>query len=251
MENVTGSDTQKKTPVQEIMDAVKKVITNPVEFYRGMPKMGGFGDPLIFAVVMGVATGIVQAVLGLIRFGAGAAGFMALGAIIFVPIMVAIFGFVGAAIMFVIWKLMGSNESYETAYRCCAYSMAISPITAVIGLIPFVGGLIGMVWMLYLLVMASVEVHKIAAKKAWLVFGIITAIFALISLGAQAGARKAQRSMADFQKEMGQTGVKADKDKTTPEEAGKAAGTAAAAFMKAMQEQAAKQAAQDQKAQAE
>jgi hypothetical protein len=231
-------DAQKKSPVQGIMDAAKQVIMDPVGFYRGMAKSGGFGEPLVFAVVLGVVTGIVQAVIGLVHLGPAVSAFMALASIIVVPVMVLIFGFVGAAIVFVIWKLMGSNESYETAYRCGAYASAISPITAVASLIPVVGSLVGLGWMTYLLVMASIEVHKIPAKKAWLVFGIIAALFALMSLGAQAGARKAQRGMADFQKEMGMTPGK----EMTPEEAGKAAAT----FMKAMQEQAAKQQAKEE-----
>jgi uncharacterized membrane protein YdjX (TVP38/TMEM64 family) len=41
------------------------------------------------------------------------------GAIIFMPIAVAIGSFIGAAILFVIWKLMGSQEDYETAYPLC------------------------------------------------------------------------------------------------------------------------------------
>jgi hypothetical protein len=241
MENVTGMDAQKKSPVQAIIETVKKVITNPVEFYRNMPKAGGFVDPLVFAVALGVVSGIIQAVVSL--FSPVGTVVLALGAIIMTPIMVLIFGFIGAAIVFVIWKLMGSNESYETAYRCGAYASAISPITVVAGLIPAVGGLVGIAWMTYLLVVASTEVHKIPAKKAWLVFGIIAAVLALANLGAQAGARKAQRSMAGFQKEMEKIGATADKD-MTPEEAGKAAGNAAAAFMKAMQDQAAKQAKQ-------
>ncbi len=244
MDNVTEIN-QKKSPVQGIIDTAKKVILNPVDFYRGMAKTGGFVDPLVFAVVLGVVSGIVQAVLGLLHLGAGAVGFMALGAIFIAPIMVAIFGFVGAAIVFVIWKLMGSNESYETAYRCGAYASAVSPITAVIGVIPVVGSLVGLGWMTYLLVTASIEVHKIAPKKAWLVFGIIAAVFALMSLGVQAGARKAQRSAANFQKEMGLSG---DKD-MTPDEAAKVAAKATAIFMKTMQEQAAK--AQEPKAKEE
>ena len=232
MDNVTGMDVQKKSPVQGIIDTAKQVIMDPVGFYSGMAKGGGFSDPLVFAVVLGVVTGIVQAIIGLVHLGPAVSAVMALGSIIVMPIMVLIFGFVGAAIVFVIWKVMGSNESYETAYRCGAYASAISPITAVASLIPFVGSLVGLAWMTYLLVMASIEVHKIPAKKAWMVFGIIAVIFALMSLGAQAGARKAQRGMADFQKEMGMTPGK----EMTPEEAGKAAAT----FMKAMQEQAAK-----------
>ena len=239
MEDTASANTQKKSPLDGIVETVKKVILDPAGFYRGMPKAGGFVDPLIFAVVLGVAAGLVRAVLGLVHLGGALGVGMALAAIVMTPIMVAIFGFVGAAIMFVIWKLMGSNESYETAYRCGAYACAISPITAVIGIIPFVGGLIGMAWMLFLIVTASVEVHKIPAKKAWLVFGIITAVFALASLGAQATARKAQRGMSGWQKQMEkEMGVKAGKD-MTPEDAGKAA----ASFVKAMQEQAMMEAA--------
>ena len=242
MDNVTGTDVQKKSPVQAIIDTAKQVIVNPAGFYRGMAKSGGFGAPLTFAVVLGVVTGLVQAVLGIVHLGPAVSVAMALGSIVIMPIMVLIFGFVGAAIVFVVWKLMGSNESYETAYRCGAYASAISPITAVASLIPGVGSLVGLGWMTYLLVMASIEVHKIPAKKAWLVFGIIAGIFALMTLGAQAGARKAQRSMAEFQKEIGATAGK----EMTPEEAGKAAAT----FLKAMQDQAAKQ-AQDSSAKEE
>ena len=53
--------------------------------------------------------------------------------IIFMPIAVAIGSFIGGAILFIIWKLMGSQEDYETAYRCGAYLMALAPITAIIG----------------------------------------------------------------------------------------------------------------------
>lgn len=250
MDNATGMDAQKKSPLDGIVNTVKQVIMNPAGFYRNMPKVGGFVDPLIFAVVLGVVSGVVRAALGLIHMGATVSVIAALSAVIVVPIFVAIFGFVGAAIIFVIWKLMGSSESYETAYRCGAYTLAISPITAIADLIPYLGGLVGLAWMTYLLVTASVEVHKLPAKKAWLVFGIIAAFFALMTLSAQAGARKAQRSMAHFQKEMEQMGVKTDKD-MTPEEAGKVASKTAAAFMKAMQDQAAKEAAQNQKAQEE
>lgn len=238
MENATGMDAQKKSPGQGMIDTVKQVIVNPAGFYRNMPKTGGFGAPLVFAVVLGLVSGIIQAVLGLVHLSP-----LGLSAIIMMPIGVLIGGFIGAAIMFVIWKLMGSTESYETAYRCGAYSMAVHPITVVAGVIPVVGGLVGLAWMLYLLVMASVEVHKIPAKKAWLVFGIITAVLALLSFSAQAGARKMNRAMSDYQKEMGQMGIPTDKD-MTPEEAGKAA----AAMMKAMQEQAQKQAQEQQKA---
>jgi hypothetical protein len=125
---------------------------------------------------------VIQAVLGLFHFGMVGSVRAALASIIYMPIGALIFGFVGAAILFGIWKLMGSNESYETAYRCGAYASVTIPILTILGIIPYAGVLIGLAWMLFLLVTASVEVHKIAAKTAWMVFGIITAILALIVL---------------------------------------------------------------------
>jgi hypothetical protein len=191
-----------------------------------MPKTGGFGDPLIFMAVMGVLAGIVRAILGLFHFGAAVSAVMAIASVILVPIMVVIFGFIGAAIVFIIWKLMGSQESYETAYRCAAYAMAISPITALCDAIPYVGGLVGIAWMTFLLVTASVEVHKIVAKTAWLVFGIIGAILALLSISSQLAARRLAKSMQNWERDFGGTSGK----DMTPEEAGQAA----AAFMKGL-----------------
>lgn len=238
MDNDTAMNAQKKSPLENIMETVKKVILNPVEFYRGMPKVGGFVDPLVFAVVLGVVSGVIQAVLGLVHLGPAVSVMGALSAIIRMPVAVVIGGFIGAAIFFVIWKLMGSVESYETAYRCGAYAAAISPIIAVLGIVPYLGSLITFAWWLYLLVTASVEVHKLPAKKAWMVFGIIAAILALMSISAQRSARRMQAGMGAWAQEMEKVSGKPARE-MTPEDAGKAA----AAMMKAMQEQARMEAA--------
>ena len=45
------------------------VVTKPAEFFQGMPKTGGFLEPLIFAVIMGLIAGIIQAILGFVGLG--------------------------------------------------------------------------------------------------------------------------------------------------------------------------------------
>ena len=87
-----------------------------------MPKSGGFVEPLVFMVSMGVVSGVIQSVLALVGLSFAASFAMAIASIIIVPIMTGIFGFVGGAILFVIWKIMGSEQSFETAYRCGAYA---------------------------------------------------------------------------------------------------------------------------------
>src|SRR3989338_1047508 len=122
-----------------------KVLTSPAAFFREMPKTGGFVEPLVFMVVMGVISGLIQAALSLLGLSIAGGIAMGLAAIIMMPIFIAIFGFVGAAILFVIWKLMGSQESYETAYRCGAYISAFAPIAAVLSIIPYIGSAIGII----------------------------------------------------------------------------------------------------------
>jgi len=148
--------------------------------------------------------------------------FLAIASIVFVPIMVAIFGFVGAAVMFIIWKIMGSRESYETAYRCGAYASGIVPITTLLGIIPYLGSIIGIAWLLYLMVVASTEVHKIEQKKALMVFGTICALLVIMNTCSQYGARKMQKGMDEWSTKM---------QNMTPEEAGKSVGE----FMKGLE----------------
>lgn len=179
-----------------------KVLTTPAAFFREMPKTGGFVEPLVFAVVMGVIAGLIQSVISILGLNVAAGMVAGVASIVIMPIMIAIFGFVGAAILFVIWKLMGSQESYETAYRCGAYISALSPILTVVGFIPYLGAIAGIVVYTFFLVTASIEVHKIPSQKAWLVFGIIGAIFIIIGLSGQMAARKFSNEWAGKAKEM-------------------------------------------------
>ncbi len=183
-----------------------RVLTSPAAFFREMPKTGGYVEPLVFMAAMGVAGGIIQAVIALLHLRAVAAAGMGVSAIVIVPIMVAIFGFVGAAVMFVIWKFMGSQESYETAYRCGAFISAVTPITALLGILPYAGIVVTLAITTYYLVVASVEVHKLPAQKAWMVFGIIGALLALSNVGAQFAARRAASHLEENAKAWQQQG---------------------------------------------
>jgi hypothetical protein len=180
------------------------VVTKPSEFFQGMPKTGGFLEPLVFAVVMGVVVGIIQAVLGLVGLGAaggyGGGGMSGFSMILFMPIAAAIGSFIGAAILFVIWKLMGSQENYETAYRCGAYLMALSPITTILSAVPYAGGLVSMAIFTFYIVIASVHVHNLPSQKAWLVFGIIGVVLAFGGLYSEYKARNMMSEMGKWGK---------------------------------------------------
>lgn len=204
--------------MNSILEKVRKVITNPVCLYRSMAKTGGLGDPIIFVLVMAVASAILLGFFPLL--GIGGMGAMAVGfaGIILLPIMFLIFSLIGAGIMFVIWKLMGSEESYETSYRCVSYASAIYPITALAGQVPYLGSLVGVAWWMYLMITASTEVHQIAQKTAQMVLGILGGFLILINLSSEMAAR---RMAPEFEKLEGTLEKIED---MSPEEAGEAVG---------------------------
>ncbi len=222
------SEGPKKLDLQEIINTMMQVITNPVSFFSNMEKTGGLVDPIIFLIVMGVLGGLIQGILSLVGLaGVGASFAQILFSLIIIPIMILIFGFAVAAVLFVIWKLMGSLESYEVAFRCTAYCSGICLITTVLSAIPYIGSIISLLWMTYLLVIASTEVHQLEYRKSWLVFGVICSFLIMTSIGGERQARKIEKQADQF-------GQKLEKkmEDMSPEEAGRAVGE----FLKGMQE---------------
>lgn len=197
-----GTESINLTSIQK---TAMDVLTSPSAFFREMPKTGGFVEPLIFMVIMGVIGGLIQTVFSLVGLHIAAGMAMGVASIILFPIIIAIGGFIGAAILFVIWKLLGSQESYETAYRCGAYISVLMPIITVLGLIPYLGSAVGIALYVYFLVIASVEVHKIPSQKAWLVFGIIGAILIILNISAQMSARRFSRETIKLREKMEET----------------------------------------------
>src|SRR4030043_1836709 len=187
--------------LSSIQKTAVSVLTSPSAFFREMPKTGGFVEPLIFMVIMGIISGLIQTVFSLVGLHIAAGMAMGVASIILFPIVIAIGGFIGAAILFVIWKLLGSKESYETAYRCGAYISVLMPIITVLGIIPYLGSAVAIALYVYFLVIASMEVHKIPSQKAWLVFGIIGAILVILSFSGEIASRRVARDAIKFRLE--------------------------------------------------
>jgi hypothetical protein len=226
MENTTATQFNIQEQVTSVVNTVVAVITNPAAFFRGMPRTGGFNDPIIFLAAMGLVSAVLQILLSIFGLGMASSIFSSLLYIIIFPVAYVIGGFIGGGVLFLIWKVMGSREEYETAFRCAAYMAAIGPVTTVLNVIPYLGSVLSTCWWAYLSVMASIEVHELLAKPAWIVFGSIAAILILLSLPAQYKARQFAKEMDALSKKMGKI------EEMSPEEAGKKLGE----FMKGVQE---------------
>jgi len=216
---------QNKFDINSVIATAKAVITNPKAYYETMPKTGGFANPVIFIVAMAVIMGIITAILSLFSSPVGmmASGF---AAIIILPIGALIGAFIGAGILFIIWKLMGSTENYETAFRCLAAITAIYPIIAILSIIPYISTIVGVVWATYLLIEASVAVHGRDRKTAQIVFGIIGIVLLISNVSSEYNARKMMNKWADMNTRM------EDYSELPPDEMGKRMGE----FLKGMEQ---------------
>ncbi len=197
----------------DISETMIAVIRDPADFYRRMSRGGGFLDPMVFAGVMAVIVALIGGVFSLV-FG-GVPFFDFLLSLVVAPAVFILFSFIGAGVFFILWRIMGSDESYETAYRCFAYASAITPVTTLIGIVPYLGSLAGILWMLYLVVVATVEVHGIEAKKAWTLFGVLFFLLAVVAMGSQYTARHVAENRDAYQSAVTDEGVPAAKEAPT------------------------------------
>jgi hypothetical protein len=183
----------KKNDISVMQKMAVRIVESPTEFFREMPKTDGFFEPLVFTVVAGFAASIIHAIWSFLGFGYGGEAqpgwAWILLSIIISPFVFAIGSFIGAAVMFLIWKLVGSQQNYETSYRSIAYLMSIAPLIAIIEIIPYAGIVLTIAIVTFYVIVVSREVHGIPLRKALLVFGIIGLIITMLSLYSEYSKR--------------------------------------------------------------
>lgn len=158
------------------ISAVKQLLSAPRAFYRHLPRGGGYVAPVLFVLVLSclpLFLPVVGKSYRLIADGAPvsvlqpALGWGFVFSLIGIPLTV-----VGSGVCFLIWKMLGSQQPYAVAFRCVATLAVLVPFAVLLAQVPLAW--LGIVlWGLYLLIVASVEVHKLKAWDAWLTFGAL------------------------------------------------------------------------------
>ncbi len=212
---------ENQATMKAIIEAAVAIAKNPVVFYQNMPKTGGYVPPMVFVIVMSVLVGGIMFVYFLLGLGLLGSAAIGLGTILMTVIFALIGSFIAATVMYVIWKLMGSTETYETTYRCVAYAAVASPVSALLGPVPYIGSVIAVLLISYLMVTASVEVHGLQKRNAYLVFGILAALAIISNISNEIATRKMASSAEQFARQF--KGLE-NVDEMTPEQAGRALG---------------------------
>ncbi len=179
-----------------------KLLFKPADFFRAMPRNDGFLDPLLYVVMAAVLGVVLNTIESFVSHGAGIRdiGILFIQLMV-VPLIAVILSFFFAGVCFALWSFMGSQENYQTSYRCLAYMQLVFPIVVLLSILPYLG-LLGIVWWLYMMVIASREVHNVPLKPALLVFGIIAAIPALVYYSSVSATLKSEQRLQALTKEL-------------------------------------------------
>ncbi|MEN8005616.1 MAG: YIP1 family protein [Candidatus Krumholzibacteriota bacterium] len=147
---------------------IKDVLLTPRTFFHRMPTRVGLAQPLYFALVLGV----VAAFFGWMWSLAGSSLQMFVAedfeevfkgplfsflAFLFSPITVAILVFIKAGLIHLMLMLVGGNKlGFEATFRVAAYGEAAS----ILALVPFCGGVLGVLWSLFVTIVGLYSIHE-------------------------------------------------------------------------------------------
>ncbi len=159
---------------------LKEVLFRPAGFFRFMPVKGGLVDPLLYALIVGMA-GIMAFYFWDSLFHDSVQTFMSqemhitagehdlfrtVGTFltaVMAPFVLILWIFIVAGVLYaVLLMVRGANAGFEATFRVVSYGM--SPFILLI--IPFCGTPIAGLWVIFLFVIGLREAHKTTGGKA-------------------------------------------------------------------------------------
>ncbi len=194
--------------VAALVRAFLAVLTRPAAFFESVKGQAGFRDPLVFAVAMGLAGGVIQAVfamahlLPLVGVGAG------LAMIVLLPVFSVIGCFVGGAVVHVVASIAGGKGTFEDSVRIAGHASAVLPVSAALSFSPLLQYLPAF-YGLYVAALGIVALHLADRRRTFIATGVLAAVLAVyVGVVGMAGRRAAEDLRtgygegSEFQKQM-------------------------------------------------
>jgi len=168
---------QQRGILRAFFDTMIMVLTRPAEAFMAMKREGGFGDPLIYAIIGGSVGYVVyflyQFLLSSVHalgthenpvIHAMGGGTRSLFLIICVPLLIAIGVFIASGIVHLCLMIVGgAKQPFETTFRVvCFAGGSADPLL----IIPICGGLIGGTWKIVLYCIGLARSHETDTGRA-------------------------------------------------------------------------------------
>ncbi|MGD8226657.1 MAG: YIP1 family protein [Desulfobacteraceae bacterium] len=176
---------------QGIYQTFKAVLFSPDKLFGTMTHKGSIMEPLAFGLLLGSIGSMFgffwQFLMmsgSLLPLGEELLGRVSMSLIFFAiiiisPFFVAIIIFIGSAILHLLLIIVrGGKNGFEATFRVVSYSQA----TQIWGVIPFIGGFIGGLWILIVQIVGLREIHETSYLRVILALLIPIALILLLAL---------------------------------------------------------------------
>ena len=168
-----------------LVEAVKAFIKAPAETFAQTHESGDFGSPLLFAVIISTVTAVIGQIWSLL-FGASilsmlplppelqegygwmvaSGGIGMVATLIMVPIFTVIGMVIWSAILHLMLLLVGGLENSSAGYEGSLRAASYAQVASLAQIVPLIGGMITLVWTLFLLVNGITRLHGTSDGKA-------------------------------------------------------------------------------------
>lgn len=205
-----------KFSFQKFIEDSKSAILNPKEHFTTLSITGGFGEPVIKAVIYGFIAGVFALLWSLLNISGGTGlGSLFGGAVGIMAFIGSIIGaliglFIGGVIVLIISAICSGSNDYEANVRVVAAMMVLTPINAFLnvfnGFSPVLGNIFGLVvnlyglWMLYHALNQTLKAKEETSKIIALVLGALVLLFAIIGFGARKKLNRWEKKFGDYEK---------------------------------------------------
>ncbi len=176
---------------QAIYQTFKGVLFSPDKLFSSMTHKGGIMEPLAFGLLLGSIGSMFgffwQFLMmsgSLMALGEELIGHLSMSLIFFViiiisPLFVTIAMFVTSAVLHLLLLVVrGGKNGFEATFRVVSYSQA----TQIWGVIPFLGGFIGALWIIIVQIIGLREIHETSYLRVILALLIPVALGLLLLL---------------------------------------------------------------------
>ncbi|WP_440944869.1 YIP1 family protein [Methanosarcina sp. T3] len=167
----------------DYIETWKEVMKSPSDFYREMPKTGGYFHPIVFATAsLAIMLSCALLIYPLIfpEMGTTKLTYMEISLIVIFLFVVFILGLLmNAAILNITYKILGGKGSYEGTVGFVYYATA----ALVLAWIPLIGGIFGL-YQTYLYIVGGKFVHGMSMVRsvfAFIMSGILVLVFVVLA----------------------------------------------------------------------
>ena len=168
-----------------LVDTIKGLVAAPGNAYAEMREKGDYLSPILFAVILGTAGGVIGQIWQLV-FGASMVGFFPpemqeqLGeafapsvagviiTIVLTPILVPIVVFISSGIFHLFLMLVGGTKDSTAGFEGTVRAVSYGGVANLAQIIPIAGGFIAAIWGIVLYVIGLSRVHHTTTGKALL-----------------------------------------------------------------------------------